>query len=1147
MASNLALSLIVLAVFQGSLNFNDRTTFFVLILNSLLLSFIAAAFRKASSGFVFLVFFVPYFLIGLYSDAGVTGESFTWKDYLEPPVLAHIASGLLKIFISGSLYAIILGIGSLFMARVLAGLLFAKKPFPEKPTGDEYKNLFRKEWSAEDVELPKRDAGFWILRTLGMFYLVFLIILILGALGLSAWPQQISQLIEVIYSNPALAINSYFKMAIMVMLSFTGAYNKSLRFHTCLGLIIGHLVSSLYALVFYLFKPLGANYPDFLLASAVVDGVMILAFLWVMLKYRKDSFPFAPDHDFPINFSVPMTIIRVLYKSLGYFFLLFAVTILGVRLFINSEYGIGIVFGSPDPTIGNTITLYATLSAIAFLLVKRVRLRPYLHNSLIFSLLASSIVALLWIIGGKLSSGVLFVTRDNYNASADWYLMLHATVGFLIAFIMIATRKLYYKSDCAVNTLSPSAAINIIALENAFFGGDDKQQSFVMKSLDEYAGGISGRKRGLMNLPFGLFENVLNFLYGFHPPFSTMNRDEQRYFLRKYFFRNELERNQAFLPQLADFAYQIGTTLSSAVGFAHYSYLNTQDKIGFVPVDARDRLQSDTASYDPPFKKVADLPKDHLDINNWKPSNSATDKPLVAPRVTTPVREAEIPDEVDYIVIGSGAGGATAAYRLACSVGDPSGILLVERGNRYQPLQDFHDSEIKMINKIYKEGGLQQTKKSTMTIMQGECLGGSTVVNNAVCFKMPDVIKQLWQNEYGIDLQHIDEEYRKIEEELNIKPLGSKGLNQVVSGIFKDAVKKYNNTLEAKDRLNEHYPVLTNSINNNGDGNWNIGNKRMRKRSMLETYIPWAEAKGIKVVSNMTAVRFIAGSQRKAEYVLLRANNGLLTKVKVRKAVIVAGGTIASSHFLMRSELPNINIGQRLSCNFAFPLTLDFAEELKAYDGDQITLGALDPYNRSAFETYFSPPATYALSSVPFFFDRRDSFMNHYKNLLIFGGLLGSQPNGVVQKKADILNGQAFTWTLDQKDIENIKYSLNTLIQLGKLAGATRALLPTRPGIELALNEKSVNDFTRSFNDFPLRINDLSMGTAHPQGGNLMAGAGSQFTGKRVVNENFQVEGFDNVFVADASLFPTSLTVNPQWTIMAMSSAAVKKVTERFS
>ncbi len=136
---------------------------------------------------------------------------------------------------------------------------------------------------------------------------------------------------------------------------------------------------------------------------------------------------------------------------------------------------------------------------------------------------------------------------------------------------------------------------------------------------------------------------------------------------------------------------------------------------------------------------------------NFKPENEFKGK-LVAPRVTTPVRETEIPEEVDYLIIGSGAGGAVAAYRLACSVKDPTKILVVESGNRYQPLQDFQDSEIGMMKKVYKEGGLQQTKQYSMTVLQGECVGGSTVVNNAVCFRIPADIKNSWETNYGLDL-----------------------------------------------------------------------------------------------------------------------------------------------------------------------------------------------------------------------------------------------------------------------------------------------------------------------------------------------------------------------------------------------------------
>jgi len=54
--------------------------------------------------------------------------------------------------------------------------------------------------------------------------------------------------------------------------------------------------------------------------------------------------------------------------------------------------------------------------------------------------------------------------------------------------------------------------------------------------------------------------------------------------------------------------------------------------------------------------------------------------------------------------------------------------------------------------------------------------------------------------------------------------------------------------------------------------------------------------------------------------------------------------------------------------------------------------------------------------------------------------------------------------------------------------------------------------------------------------------AGEVHRDTRVVDEEFRVVGTKNVYVADASIFPTGITVNPQWTILAMSSMAAKSV-----
>ncbi|MEO6695955.1 MAG: GMC family oxidoreductase [Ignavibacteria bacterium] len=275
----------------------------------------------------------------------------------------------------------------------------------------------------------------------------------------------------------------------------------------------------------------------------------------------------------------------------------------------------------------------------------------------------------------------------------------------------------------------------------------------------------------------------------------------------------------------------------------------------------------------------------------------------------------------------------------------------------------------------------------------------------------------------------------------------------------------------------------------------------------------------------------------------MRSDNGELNKVKVNKAVIVAGGVIASSHFLMRSGLSG-NAGKRMSCNFAFPFTFEFEEELKAYDGNQITLGACDPSNRAVFETYFNPPASFSLASVPFYFDRRNKIMKNYCRLMNIGALVGSEPNGIINRKADLINGQAFDWELGKTDKENIRYAFSTLLQIGLNAGALKAILPMKPGVEIILSKENINNFNSCFAEYPMRIQDLLIGTAHPQGGNIMAGNKSVHKNERVLNSDFCVEGLKNVYVADASVFPESLGLNPQLTIMAMSSMASKKVLE---
>jgi len=72
---------------------------------------------------------------------------------------------------------------------------------------------------------------------------------------------------------------------------------------------------------------------------------------------------------------------------------------------------------------------------------------------------------------------------------------------------------------------------------------------------------------------------------------------------------------------------------------------------------------------------------------------------------------------------------------------------------------------------------------------------------------------------------------------------------------------------------------------------------------------------------------------------------------------------------------------------------------------------------------------------------------------------------------------------------------------------------------------------------------DILLGTGHPQGGNRISknrGVGGITGG--VVDPQFKVYGYDNLYVCDASVFPGSTTVNPQLTVMSMAHYAASLI-----
>jgi choline dehydrogenase-like flavoprotein len=98
------------------------------------------------------------------------------------------------------------------------------------------------------------------------------------------------------------------------------------------------------------------------------------------------------------------------------------------------------------------------------------------------------------------------------------------------------------------------------------------------------------------------------------------------------------------------------------------------------------------------------------------------------------------------------------------------------------------------------------------------------------------------------------------------------------------------------------------------------------------------------------------------------------------------------------------------------------------------------------------------------------------------------------------------------------------------LNGGAEAVLPGTFAYRECKSQDQLRDFVQAVRD----PNELTFGTGHPMGGNCLS-ADPEIG---VVDPEFRVHGYKNLHVCDASVFPTSLGVNPQLTVMALAHYA---------
>lgn len=499
---------------------------------------------------------------------------------------------------------------------------------------------------------------------------------------------------------------------------------------------------------------------------------------------------------------------------------------------------------------------------------------------------------------------------------------------------------------------------------------------------------------------------------------------------------------------------------------------------------------------------------------------------------------ATLVDEYDVVVIGSGAGGGVAAHNIAAQ---GYKVLIVEAGPFF-PSHKIHHHELDMIASLYKHGALQTSTNRDFVVFQGRCVGGSSTINNGICLRVneagrthpdaQDVLAKWASIGAPIDAAAFHASYDAVQAKLGIAPIeprsGRHNGPHLIEGWrrFAAASGKPRDARAVTDWFAKNFgpPNTPNACAY--CGYCNSGCPYGRRMGVAQTYLPAVcRDYGARILPDTKAERIVwqtaYDGRREAEAVVLILPGDVRKMVRARVGVVVAGGTIASSKLLDRSDIDGT--GYQVSLNVASPVVALMPDGVGGNAWDEDQMSSYVDVGDYLLESHFQPPMSMA-SLMPGWFADHAARMKNFGRVHSAGILFPADRRGRV-------TGDKLQFSLDPTDdLPVLRDAMATLTKVHFAAGAIECY----PALARGQKVTPDMDVDQFFADAIREQDDVTLSSSHPHGGNAI----NEDPAHGIVDLDCRVHGTTNVLVTDASVFPSCIRVNAQWTTMAMAHYA---------
>ena len=525
-------------------------------------------------------------------------------------------------------------------------------------------------------------------------------------------------------------------------------------------------------------------------------------------------------------------------------------------------------------------------------------------------------------------------------------------------------------------------------------------------------------------------------------------------------------------------------------------------------------------------------------------------------------------------IIGSGPGGAAAAERLA----EHFDVAVFEAGPRFELLEYPMDSMAAMAL-LYDRALLFPSANCDLRVLAARTVGGASVVNDGVTIRPRSTTLDSWLRAgAGFDRAALNDAIEvtgrrhafsveatdlltspSLRFAEGMKSLGDYQVEATLSDaftrehpphrFFHDHPRRF-----LRDGHHHHYDAHTSEVIGPrclGCGYRNHGCRYGHHLSVDRTFLRSAEGYGARVHPNMGVDHLVPEPDPRTGELRIRAlrlDRGGLVPVD---HVVLAGGAIGTPALVRRTlalhpsleRLPAAaHFGRHLGFNYGTAVVARWDDRLPVpgCQGVQVAFMATRPGDETFIleNGWITPPIFATL--VPSVGQDHRRWMANWRQLGLAVNTIGSPSDGHVSADGQVhFSIGASQMGLIHETLADLVdgYLHSGAVEVG-LAGV-RQWDDSRCRFDPTWKGKRAEIRARLAEEAPTP-EQLAFGSGHPQGGMRMHLDAEQ----GAVGPDYRVHGIGNLFVSDASLFPSTITINPRWLVMAMGWAAGGTIVE---